>query len=111
MGLYSAYWLAKAGKKLILFEQYPIGHDNGRCFGSFTVTHVCSSHGDGRIVRSLNDLPVLTELASKSLGHFQDLEKVAKVQLVHNCGCVVIGTKEVLVDWENACKGAGSSRF
>eukprot|EP01127_Copromyxa_protea_P024650 TRINITY_DN9817_c0_g1_i1.p1 TRINITY_DN9817_c0_g1~~TRINITY_DN9817_c0_g1_i1.p1 ORF type:complete len:390 (-),score=75.10 TRINITY_DN9817_c0_g1_i1:41-1210(-) len=97
MGLYSAYWLAKSGKRVVLFEQHPIGHDNG------------SSHGDGRIVRSLNDLPVLTQLGTKSLEHFHDLEKTCKTQLIHHCGCVVIGDRETLDPWENACKVEGQA--
>lgn len=62
-------------------------------------------------MRSLNDVPVLTELATKSLTHFHDLELICKDKFVHHCGCVAIMPKEELVKWENACKSAGINSF
>jgi glycine/D-amino acid oxidase-like deaminating enzyme len=108
MGLYTAYWLARSGNKIVLFEQYSVGHDNGRSVDSGEAQfNIISSHGDGRIVRSLNDIPVLTQLATRSLDHFRELEEISKTQLVHHCGCVVIAPKEALADWENTCKVSG----
>jgi len=97
MGLCSAYYLSKSGLKVVLFEQFKIGHHHG------------SSHGDGRIFRTATiaaESAVISEMGKISRGLWEDIEREANIKLLHKCGILVYGNKDCsdLIETEKILK-------
>jgi monomeric sarcosine oxidase len=69
-GVWSAYELAKAGRSVILLEQFSVGHDRG------------SSHGTTRIIRYAYDHPEYVRLVAQAFGHWHELEDLTGVTLI-----------------------------
>src|SRR5262249_31147725 len=63
MGSAAAYYLAKAGQRVLLLEQFEIDHRLG------------SSHGQSRIIRYAYDHPVYVKLAAASFPAWKALEE------------------------------------
>jgi len=84
MGLCSAYFLSKSGLKVILFEQFNIGHLHG------------SSHGDGRIFRTATiseENDVICEMGKLSRQLWEEIEQETNTKLLHKCGILMYGDK------------------
>ena len=74
MGCSAARALSKLGKKVVLLEQFRLGHKRG------------SSHGRTRIFRFSYRDPTYVRMAQESLGLWRDLEREAGTELVHTTG-------------------------
>jgi sarcosine oxidase len=74
MGCATAYHLARRGRRVLLLEQFAIGHDRG------------SSHGHSRIFRLAYDLPDYVRLAQAALPLWRALEREAGVELLLQTG-------------------------
>src|SRR5689334_2347937 len=74
MGCASAYHLAKRGRRVLLLEQFAIGHDRG------------SSHGHSRIFRLAYAAPDYMRLAQAALPLWRALEREAGVELLLQTG-------------------------
>ena len=74
MGCATARALAKDGKKVVLLEQFRLGHRKG------------SSHGRSRIFRFSYPDPEFVTMAQESLGLWRDLEREADTELLHTTG-------------------------
>src|SRR5438876_12165403 len=70
MGSATAYALAHAGRSVVLFEQFRVGHTRG------------SSHGRSRIVRLAYPEVEFVELAKESFAGWRELEREAGVELL-----------------------------
>jgi len=79
IGLSTAYHLARTGQRVLLFEQFKIGHDHG------------SSHGDGRIVRAADPMDIYTIMGSLSMDMWAQLEAETKTQLIQRVGVLSFG--------------------
>ena len=79
MGCAAARALSKLGKKVVLLEQFRLGHKRG------------SSHGRTRIFRFSYPDPVYVEMAREALGLWRDLEREAGTELVHTTGGIDLG--------------------
>src|SRR5512134_3089900 len=62
MGSAAAYHLARAGRSVLLLEQFDVGHIRG------------SSHGESRIIRLSYDHPTYVQLAQAAYGLWAELE-------------------------------------
>jgi sarcosine oxidase len=82
MGLATARALARAGRDVLLFEQFTLGHDRG------------SSHGTSRIFRFSYPEREWVERAMASLPHWRELEAEAGEPLLELHGSIDLG------DWE-----------
>src|SRR4029078_2382577 len=74
MGCATAYHLAKRGRRVLLLEQFAIGHDRG------------SSHGHSRILRFAYDTPDYVSLAQVALPLWRALEHEAGTDLLLQTG-------------------------
>jgi sarcosine oxidase len=74
MGCATAYHLAKRGGRVLLLEQFAIGHDRG------------SSHGHSRIFRLAYDAPDYVRLAQAALPLWRALEREAGAKLLIQTG-------------------------
>jgi sarcosine oxidase len=74
MGCASAYHLAKRGRRVLLLEQFAIGHDRG------------SSHGHSRIFRLAYDAPDYVRLAQAALPLWRTLERESGADLLLQTG-------------------------
>jgi sarcosine oxidase len=74
MGCATAYHLAKRGRRVLLLEQFAIGHERG------------SSHGHSRIFRLVYDAPDYVELARAAYPLWRELESEAGVDLLLQTG-------------------------
>jgi len=74
MGLASAWALARAGRNVVVLEQFEIGHNRG------------SSHGASRIFRFAYDEPEWVELAQEALPLWRELEEESGEQLLSLTG-------------------------
>jgi sarcosine oxidase len=74
MGCASAYHLAKRGRRVLLLEQFAIGHDRG------------SSHGHSRIFRLAYDAPDYVRLAQAALPLWRALEHESGADLLLQTG-------------------------
>src|SRR4051794_24103544 len=74
MGCATAYHLAKRGRRVLLLEQFAIGHDRG------------SSHGHSRIFRLAYDAPDYVRLAQAAFPLWRALEREAGTELLLQTG-------------------------
>jgi sarcosine oxidase len=74
MGCASAYHLAKRGRRVLLLEQFTIGHERG------------SSHGHSRIFRLAYDMPDYVRLAQAALPLWRELERESGADLLLQTG-------------------------
>jgi sarcosine oxidase len=78
-GSSAALELARRGKRVLLFEQFQVGHDRG------------SSHGHSRIFRFAYDEPDYARLAMASLGAWRSLEAESGEALLTLTGGLDLG--------------------
>jgi sarcosine oxidase len=78
-GASAAYQLAKRGKRVLLLEQYAIGHDRG------------ASQGHSRIFRFAYDSPDYARMAMRSLVSWRELEADAGLKLLTMTGGLDVG--------------------
>src|SRR6266566_2755568 len=76
MGLAAAWALRRAGREVLVLEQFRIGHTHG------------SSHGAGRIFRLAYDEPEWVRLAQEALGLWRELERESGEALLELTGLV-----------------------
>ena len=74
MGCATAYHLAKRGRRVLLLEQFAIGHERG------------SSHGHSRIFRLVYDSPDYVQLARAAYPLWRELESEAGKDLLLQTG-------------------------
>ena len=74
MGCATAYHLAKRGRRVLLLEQFALGHDRG------------SSHGHSRIIRLAYDGADYVRLAQAAYPLWRALEHESGVQLLLQTG-------------------------
>jgi sarcosine oxidase len=74
MGCATAYHLAKRGRRVLLLEQFAIGHERG------------SSHGHSRIFRLAYDMPDYVRLAQAALPLWRELERESGADLLLQTG-------------------------
>jgi sarcosine oxidase len=84
MGCAAAYQLARDGARVLLLEQYAIGHANG------------SSHGPSRIIRLAYDSLDYVALARASYALWRELEAEAGERLLVQVGGLDIGAPDAL---------------
>ena len=80
MGSAAAYHLARAGRSVLLLEQFEIGHPRG------------SSHGESRIIRLSYDHPTYVQLAQAAYGLWAELEADAGISLLQRTGGLDLST-------------------
>ncbi|MBW3595204.1 MAG: N-methyl-L-tryptophan oxidase [Actinobacteria bacterium] len=81
MGSATTRALSKLGKKVVLLEQFRLGHKRG------------SSHGRTRIFRFSYPDAMYVAMAQESLELWRDLEREAGTELVHTTGGLDIGPR------------------
>src|SRR5262249_41766506 len=84
MGCAAAYQLAREGRRVLLLEQFAIGHERG------------SSHGPSRIIRLAYDSRDYVELARASYTLWRALEAESGAQLLAQTGGLDIGSPGAL---------------
>lgn len=82
MGSAAAYYLARAGQKVLLLEQFFVNHANG------------SSNGNSRIIRYMYDHPAYVGLAKAAYPLWRELEDAAGEKLMHITGGIDFGIPE-----------------
>ncbi|MCG8353406.1 MAG: N-methyl-L-tryptophan oxidase [Chloroflexales bacterium] len=82
MGSATAYQLARRGERVLLLEQFAIGHMRG------------SSHGHSRIIRYSYETPGYVQLMRAAYQAWADAEQDASTQLVHVVGGLDVGDPE-----------------
>jgi sarcosine oxidase len=87
MGCASAYHLAKDGRKVLLLEQFDLGHASG------------SSHGPSRIIRLVYDGVDYVQLARMAYELWQALEAEAGEPLIQQMGGLDFGAPEALAEF------------
>ncbi|CAL8360195.1 unnamed protein product [Merluccius merluccius] len=78
-GSFSAYELAKRGRRTLLLEQFVLPHSRG------------SSHGQTRIIRKAYDQDYYTVMMDESYRLWSQLEEEAGVKLCRQTGLLVMG--------------------
>ncbi len=78
-GASAAYQLAKRGKRVLLLEQYAVGHDRG------------ASQGHSRIFRFAYDSAEYAQMAMRSLNSWRNLEADAGLTLLTMTGGLDVG--------------------
>ncbi|KAJ8368404.1 hypothetical protein SKAU_G00084320 [Synaphobranchus kaupii] len=81
-GSFTAYHLAKNGKKTLLLEQFLLPHSRG------------SSHGQSRIIRKAYEHDFYTHMMMESYQLWSELEKEAGVQLYRRTGLLLMGPEK-----------------
>ena len=76
MGSAAAWWLARRGVDVVLFEQFELGHTRG------------SSHGATRIFRMAYDDPAYVRMAQAALPLWRELEDDAGEPLLDTTGAI-----------------------
>ncbi len=84
MGCAAAYQLAKDGARVLLFDQFAVGHDRG------------SSHGPSRIIRLAYDSLDYVALARASYALWRELEAESGARLLTPTGGLDIGPPNAL---------------
>src|SRR5512134_1267231 len=74
MGSATAYHLARAGRSVLLLEQFDLGHTRG------------SSHGESRIIRLSYDHPTYVRLAQAAYRFWAELESDSGENLLRKTG-------------------------
>ncbi len=82
MGSATAYYLAKAGERVLLLEQFEFGHNKG------------SSHGDSRIIRYSYNEPRYIALARDAYRLWGDIEAESGEQLLIKTGGIDFGKSD-----------------
>uniref|UniRef100_A0A7E4VPZ8 Sarcosine oxidasee (formaldehyde-forming) n=1 Tax=Panagrellus redivivus TaxID=6233 RepID=A0A7E4VPZ8_PANRE len=82
MGSCTAYQLAKRGKKVLLLEQFELGHSKG------------SSHGASRIIRYAHTDPIYLPLAKAAYEEWDELARLSGDKLYHVCGLLWLSNPE-----------------
>ena len=95
MGCATARALAKMGKKVVLLEQFRLGHKKG------------SSHGRSRIFRFSYPEQEYVAMAQESLAMWRDLEREAGTELLHTTGGLDCGPR--ISDNAAALEGCGAT--
>jgi monomeric sarcosine oxidase len=96
VGLSSAWRLALAGRRAVVFERFPLGHDRG------------SSHGPTRIFRFAYDDPVYVRLAQRALPLWRELEHDSGEHLLEITGGFDVGEPSYLERCEAALRTCGA---
>jgi monomeric sarcosine oxidase len=84
MGCAAAYQLARDGARVLLFDQFAVGHDRG------------SSHGPSRIIRLAYDSLDYVALARASYALWRELEAESGERLLTQVGGLDIGAPDAL---------------
>ncbi len=79
MGSAAAWWLARWGVDVVLFEQFEAGHVRG------------SSHGSTRIFRLAYSEPIYVDMARRALPMWRELEDDVGVELLATTGGIDYG--------------------
>jgi sarcosine oxidase len=74
MGCAAAYHIARAGRDVLLVDQFEVGHNRG------------SSHGNSRIIRLSYDHPDYVRLAQSAYREWAELEAICGQQVITVCG-------------------------
>ena len=82
VGAAAAYAAARAGKRVVLFDQFEVGHDRG------------SSHGESRIIRHSYTSAAYASLAPAAFQAWRDLERASGRRLLTMTGGVDLGHRE-----------------
>lgn len=82
VGAAAAYAAARAGNRVVLFEQFEVGHDRG------------SSHGESRIIRHSYTSAAYASLAPAAFQAWRDLERASGRRLLTMTGGVDLGHRE-----------------
>src|SRR5215218_9378903 len=84
MGCAAAYQLAKDGARVLLFDQFAVGHAHG------------SSHGPSRIIRLAYDSLDYVVLARASYALWRELEAASGARLLTPTGGLDMGAPDAL---------------
>lgn len=95
MGCATAYHLARDGARVLLLDQFAIGHAKG------------SSHGPSRIFRLAYDKLEYIELARAAYQMWRDLEVECHAQLLQRVGGLDLGTLPLLENLRRTMQFAG----
>jgi len=82
MGSSTAYQLAKRGLKVLLIEQFPLGHSKG------------SSHGASRIIRYAHTDEIYLPLIKQAYEEWDEVSRISGETLYKSCGLLWVGTPE-----------------
>ncbi|HWL95617.1 MAG TPA: N-methyl-L-tryptophan oxidase [Phycisphaerae bacterium] len=83
MGTAAAYHLSQRGQRVLLLEQYQIGHEQG------------SSHGKSRVIRKAYfEDPRYVPLLNAAYELWRELERESGDKLLHLVGCLNIGPRD-----------------
>ncbi|GBF06684.1 sarcosine oxidase [Deinococcus aerius] len=82
-GTSAAYHLARRGRRVLLLDQFAVGHDRG------------SSHGHSRIFRLAYDQPDYVQLAQRALDLWREVEQVSGQTLLTVTGGLDLGPHEL----------------
>lgn len=82
VGAAAAYQAARAGKRVVLFEQFDVGHVRG------------SSHGESRIIRHSYTSAAYASLAPAAFEAWRELERASGQRLLTMTGGIDIGHRE-----------------
>src|SRR5438309_232449 len=97
MGLAAAWRLATAGVRVVVLEQFCVGHHHG------------SSHGSTRVFRVLYDDPVYVRMAQASIPLWRELEAASSVELLRMTGGVHADDAGILALFRSALESCGES--
>lgn len=97
MGSTAAWQLAKAGREVVLLEQFPRLHDRG------------SSHGQTRVFRVSYRDPLYTGLATESIPRWRELEADSGADLLEQSGQLDHGFAPAIDEVEASLIGGGYS--
>jgi len=95
MGCAAAYHLAKDGKRVLLIEQFTIGHNKG------------SSNGASRLFRLIHDGMDYVQLARAAERAWRDLEADSDQRLLQRVDGLDIGTAKTLAGFRVTMESAG----
>src|SRR3569832_1584026 len=84
MGCAAAYHLARAGRRVLLLEQFEVGHSNG------------SSHGPSRIIRLAYDSIDYVRLAQAAYALWRELAEATSENLITQVGGFDFGAPDAL---------------
>ncbi|KAE9552569.1 hypothetical protein FO519_004226 [Halicephalobus sp. NKZ332] len=84
IGSSTAYQAAKAGRSVLLLEQFSLNNN------------LNSSHGGSRIFRFAHEEPVYMPLAKDALNSWRQLEKESNTELLRQCGLLWAGSHELV---------------
>ncbi len=82
VGASAAYAAARSGKRVVVFEQFDVGHDRG------------SSHGESRIIRHSYTSAAYASLAPDAFAAWRELERGSGERLLTMTGGIDIGHSE-----------------